>query len=322
MMDRTDRHFRFFMRQITKRTLLYTEMVVAQTILYANKEGRLERYLGFHPEETPLAVQLGGSSPNDLAKASQICESRGYTEINLNVGCPSDRVQNGKFGACLMKSPSLVADCLSAMREAVDIPVTIKHRIGVDDLDRREDLHNFVETLCKTGVRHFIVHARKAWLQGLSPHENRTRPPLRYEDVYKLKEEFPELCIEINGGITQPDEISNHLKQVDGVMIGRAAYDNPWLFHDADTQFLGALLNPSSSRAAVVEKILHYCLDLKNQGFDFRPIIRRCLGLFHGVAGVKKWRQFLDDHLKQNMGDPQFLSDSLRVFSTPIECSG
>lgn len=313
-MDRTDRHFRYFMRQITKQTVLYTEMVVAETILYAQKEGRAERYLGFHPDEMPLAIQLGGSSPENLAQAATICESRGFSEINLNVGCPSDRVQNGKFGACLMKTPSLVADCLFAIRAAVDIPVTVKHRIGVDDLDRFEDLCAFVESVSKSGVRHFIIHARKAWLKGLSPHENRTKPPLRYEDVYSLKKKYPDLIIEINGGISCSEDISEHLKHVDGVMVGRAAYDNPWIFHDADKKFLGAIKNPSQTRAEVTEKILGYCQQLSLQNIDFRPIIRRSLGLFHGVPGVKQWRQFLDHHLKANQENPEFLKESLKAF--------
>ena len=225
MMDRTDRHFRYFMRQITKKTLLYTEMVTSAAIIYGvckqNDAVKRDRLLGFSLEEKPLVLQLGGDDPHDLAVCARVAEDMGYDEVNLNVGCPSDRVQNGNFGACLMAQPQRVADCVAAMMDAVSIPITVKHRIGIDQRDRYEDLVNFVQTVSQTGCVRFTVHARKAWLQGLSPKDNRTIPPLRYDDVHRLKQDFPHLWVEINGGFTQLKQVHLHLNAVDAVMIGR-----------------------------------------------------------------------------------------------------
>ena len=241
MMDRTDRFFRLFMRQLTRRTLLYTEMVTARAVLHGDRE----RLLGYHPSEHPLALQLGGSDPGELRECARVAQDRGYDEVNLNVGCPSDRVQSGSFGACLMKTPAVVAACVAAMREVTDIPVTVKHRIGVDDLDRYEDMADFVRTVSEEGgaVR-FSVHARKAWLKGLSPKENRSVPPIRYEDVYRLKAELPHLDVEINGHVKTLDEVREHLRRVDAVMIGRAAWDDPYLFARADRDIFGEAAAP------------------------------------------------------------------------------
>ena len=247
MMDWTDRHYRFFMRQLTKRTLLYTEMVTTGALLFGNKA----RHLDYSQEELPLALQLGGDDPKALAECAQLAEAWGYSEVNLNVGCPSSRVQNGNFGVCLMAQPELVARGVAAMREAVSIPVTVKHRIGVDELDRYEDMARFVGIVSEAGVERFTVHARKAWLKGLSPKENRTIPPLRYEDVYRLKREFPHLSIEINGGVKTFEEVREHLEHVDAAMLGRAAYETPYLFATADQEFYGTESLPPTRREVV-----------------------------------------------------------------------
>ena len=235
MMDWTDRHCRFFHRVLTRHALLYTEMVTAQAVRHGNR-GRL---LGFDRREHPVALQLGGSDPALLAQAARVGADFGYCEINLNVGCPSDRVQSGRFGACLMAEPGLVADCVNAMAGAVDVPVTVKCRIGIDDQDDEEDLENFISTVARAGCGTFIVHARKAWLKGLSPKENREIPPLNYERVHGLKQRHPELTIIINGGLSGLDEALTQLAHVDGVMLGRAAYHTPWLLHDVDQHFFG-----------------------------------------------------------------------------------
>ncbi|MEL7332566.1 MAG: tRNA dihydrouridine(20/20a) synthase DusA, partial [Cyanobacteria bacterium J06560_2] len=240
MMDRTDRHYRYFMRQITRRTLLYTEMVTSMAIHY----GDLERLLGFTAIETPLVLQVGGDDPTLLAECARRAAEFGYSEINLNVGCPSDRVQSGNFGACLMAQPEKVADCIAAMMAAADLPVSVKHRIGIDELDRYEDMAHFVTVVSATGCQRFSVHARKAWLQGLSPKDNRTVPPLRYDDVHRLKRDFPHLQIEINGGFEALTDVKDQLQWVDGVMIGRAAYDNPYLFATADQEIFGESESP------------------------------------------------------------------------------
>lgn len=253
MMDRTDRHYRYFMRQITRRTLLYTEMVTTAAILHGDQE----QLLGFSPEEKPLVLQLGGDNPNHLATCAKIAEDIGYDQVNLNVGCPSDRVQNGNFGACLMAQPELVAKAVEAMQKVVNIPVTIKHRIGIDDQDKYEDMANFVRIVANAGCQHFSVHARKAWLQGLSPKENRTIPPLRYEEVHRLKQEFPQLFIEINGGFKTLTEVKDQLQFVDAVMIGRAAYDHPYLFATADQEIYGEK-TPPLTRQEVIEAMYPY----------------------------------------------------------------
>ncbi len=290
MMDRTDRHYRYFMRQITRRTLLYTEMVTSAAI----KHGDKEYLLGFSPMENPIALQVGGDNPQDLAECARIAEALGYDEINLNVGCPSDRVQSGHFGACLMKTPDLVAKCIEAMTAATKIPVSVKHRIGVDDLDSYEDMQKFVRMLSEAGCQRFSVHARKAWLQGLSPKDNREIPPLRYADVHQLKKEFPHLFIEINGGFTTLEQAHEQLQYVDAVMIGRAAYDNPYLFATSDREFFGDE-TPIRSRVEVAEAMIPYIDAWTAKGLKLHKITRHLLQLFHGQAGSRIWKRILTD---------------------------
>ncbi|RZM81860.1 tRNA dihydrouridine(20/20a) synthase DusA [Leptolyngbya iicbica] len=291
MMDRTDRHYRYFMRQITQRTLLYTEMVTAQAI----KHGDRDRLLGFSPAEKPLVLQVGGDDPQLLAECARIAEDFGYDEINLNVGCPSDRVQSGNFGACLMAQPELVAECVAAMMAATSIPVSVKHRIGVDDLDSYDAMAQFVATVAATGCQRFTVHARKAWLKGLSPKENRNVPPLRYADVYRLKRDFPQLWIEINGGITTLAQTQTHLAQVDAVMIGRAAYDTPYLFAECDRQFFGST-EAVPTRSQVVHAMLPYVDHWTGQGLKLNSITRHMLMLFHGQPGSRTWRRLITEN--------------------------
>lgn len=291
MMDRTDRHFRFFLRQITRRPLLYTEMVTTGAILH----GKRAKLLGFSPEEKPLALQIGGDDPAQLAECARIGQDLGYDEIDLNVGCPSDRVQNGNFGACLMKEPDRVAKAVEAMTRAVKIPVTVKHRIGVDDLDRYEDMSEFVRIVSEAGCQRFTVHARKAWLQGLSPKENRTVPPLRYEDVYRLKQEFPHLFIEINGGFKRLDRIFEQYQHVDAVMVGRAAYDNPFMLATVDRDLYGEE-TPIPTREQVVEGMLGYCDRWVAHGYKLHTISRHMLQLFAGQPGTKAWKRYISEH--------------------------
>lgn len=290
MMDRTDRHFRYFLRLISQHTLLYTEMVTVGAILHGDRS----KLLGFSPEERPLVLQVGGDDPQKLADCARIAEEWGYTEINLNVGCPSDRVQQGNFGACLMANPAQVADCVAAMKGATSMPVTVKHRIGIDDRDRYEDLVDFVRTVATVGCDRFSVHARKAWLKGLDPKQNRTIPPLRYGDVYQLKQDFPQLEIEINGGILSLDEAQTHLQHVDGVMIGRAAYDTPYLFAESDRLFYHSD-RPPRSRAAVVTDLLPYFDRCLSQGIRLHTLIRPILQLFAGQPGSRQWKRHLTE---------------------------
>jgi tRNA-dihydrouridine synthase A len=288
MLDRTDRHFRYFVRRITTRTLLYSEMVTTGAILHGDRD----RYLAFDPAEKPLALQLGGDDPAALARCAEIGAGYGYDEINLNVGCPSDRVQRGSFGASLMARPEQVAAAVEAMRAAVDLPVTVKHRIGIDDLDRYEDMSAFVTVVAAAGCDRFSVHARKAWLKGLSARENRTVPPLRYEDVYRLKEENPELQVEINGGILTLDETERHLERVDGVMIGRAAYDDPFMLAEADSRIFGEAL-PAPSREEIVHRMVPYVQDCRDRDVYLSRVVRHMLGLYSGVRGARAWRRIL-----------------------------
>jgi tRNA-dihydrouridine synthase A len=290
MMDRTDRHFRYLMRQITRQTLLYTEMVTIPAII----NGDRAKLLDFSPAEHPLALQIGGDNPEQAAECARIAADWGYDEINLNVGCPSDRVKSGNFGACLMAQPEIVARVVEAMQQAVDLPVTVKHRIGVDERDRYEDLADFVKTVANAGCGRFTIHARKAWLQGLSPKENRNVPPLRYADVYRLKQDFPQLFIEMNGGIKTFSEIKDHLQQVDAVMIGRAAYDNPYLFAAVDQAIYGEE-NPSSSMKDVVTAMLPYVEYWVSQGIKLNRITRHLIHLFNGQPGAKAWRRYLTE---------------------------
>ncbi|MBX2865132.1 MAG: tRNA dihydrouridine(20/20a) synthase DusA [Leptolyngbyaceae cyanobacterium MAG.088] len=290
MMDRTDRHFRYFMRQITHKTLLYTEMVTAQAILHGDRN----KLLGFDLTEKPLSLQLGGDDPKLLALCAKVAEDMGYDEVNLNVGCPSNRVQSGNFGACLMGHPKQVADCVAAMQAAVKIPVTVKHRIGIDECDRYEDMVRFVTTVASAGCRRFTVHARKAWLQGLSPKENRNIPPLRYDDVYRLKNEYPNLWIEINGGITTVDAACGHMQHVDAVMIGRAAYDTPYIFALADRSIYAA--EAPLTRHQIVRAMLPYIDRWTAQGIKLHSITRHMLQLFHGQPGSRAWKRYLTDN--------------------------
>ncbi|MBE9032910.1 tRNA dihydrouridine(20/20a) synthase DusA [filamentous cyanobacterium LEGE 11480] len=291
MMDRTDRHCRYFLRKVSARTLLYTEMVTSQAILH----GDLEKLLGFTPEEGPLVLQLGGDDPAKLAQCTRIAAEFGYDEINLNVGCPSARVQSGNFGACLMMEPERVADCVAAMRSASDLPVTVKHRIGVDEQDSYEQMARFVSIVAAAGCQRFTVHARKAWLKGLSPKENRDVPPLRYADVYRLKQEFPALVIEINGGILTLDETLAHLEQVDAVMIGRAATDNPYLFAEADQRIFGAS-EPVRSRHEIVESMYPYIDHWTSRGWKLHGLMRPMLQLFAGQPGSRVWKRTLTEN--------------------------
>ncbi|MBW4486369.1 MAG: tRNA dihydrouridine(20/20a) synthase DusA [Trichocoleus desertorum ATA4-8-CV12] len=291
MMDRTDRHFRYFMRQITQRTLLYTEMVTSPAILHGDRE----RLLAFSPEEKPLALQVGGDDPKDLAICAQIAADLGYDEINLNVGCPSDRVQNGNFGACLMAQPERVADCVAAMMQATSIPVSVKHRIGIDDRDRYEDMVAFVQTVAAVGCERFTVHARKAWLQGLSPKENRDIPPLRYADVHRLKQDFPNLFIEINGGFTNLAQVQEQLCLVDAVMIGRAAYDQPYLFAQSDRLIYAQETTPPTPQE-VAEAMLPYIDFWIAKGLKLHKITRHMLQLFAGQPGSRIWKRHLTEN--------------------------
>ena len=290
MMDWTDRHCRFFHRQLSAHARLYTEMVTTGALL----QGDPRRHLEFNPEEHPVALQVGGSEPDDLARAARLGAQWGYEEINLNCGCPSERVQRGAFGACLMAEPTLVADCVKAMRDAVDIQVTVKHRIGVD---RHEDygfVRDFVGALAGAGCGVFIVHARSAWLQGLSPKENREVPPLRYDVVYRLKADFPSLVFVLNGGLSTLEAAEAELGQVDGVMLGRAAYHDPWLLADVDRRVFGDD-GLALTREEIVDRMSAYLRHEVARGTAPRHIVRHMLGLYQGLRGARRWRRQLSD---------------------------
>jgi tRNA-dihydrouridine synthase A len=295
MMDWTDRHCRYFHRLISQHALLYTEMVTTGALIH----GDHERFLQFNSEEHPLGFQLGGSNSRELAICAKMVEDFGYDEVNLNVGCPSDRVQNGRFGACLMLEPDLVADCVAAMGAAVSIPVTVKSRIGVDDRDSYEELALFIEKVANAGCKTFIVHARKALLKGLSPKQNREIPPLKYEAVYQLKTDFPQLNIILNGGVITLDQTENLLQRLDGVMVGREAYQNPYLLAEVDKRiFKGA--EKSKSRHEIMGLLLPYIEGQLAQGVRLNSITRHILGLFHGEPGARAWRR----HLSENATAP------------------
>jgi tRNA-dihydrouridine synthase A len=306
MMDWTDRHCRVFHRQITRHTWLYTEMVNTGALVY----GDAERHLRFDDIEHPVALQLGGSDPGDLAKSAKLGEQWGYDEINLNCGCPSERVQKGSFGACLMNEPQLVADCVKAMRDAVSIDVTVKHRIGIDHNEEYGFVRDFIGTVADAGCKTFIVHARNAILKGLSPKENREIPPLRYAVAYELKREFPDLEIIINGGIKSDDEIALHLQHVDGVMLGREAYHNPWTMADWDARFYDAPGAPRT-RIDVLEAMIPYIEAQLRQygplGLKLNSITRHMLGLMQGLPGARAFRQTLSDSKQLALGDARLL---------------
>ncbi|HAN31812.1 MAG TPA: tRNA dihydrouridine(20/20a) synthase DusA [Myxococcales bacterium] len=309
MMDRTNRHYRAFARTLTRRTLLYTEMVTTGAILF----GDHKRHLAFDTSENPLVLQLGGDEPEALARCARLAEELGYDEINLNVGCPSDRVQRGNFGVCLMGQPELVAKCVAAMREAVKVPVSVKHRIGFDDKDNYEDMLHFVDVVSQSGCDRFTVHARKAWLQGLSPKQNRNIPPLRYEDVHRLKRERPELLIEINGGITDLSTVQKELKHSDGVMVGRAAWDNPWMLARVDTLLYGAEADPAKTRHDAVRAHLPYIERMLDVGERLHHLTRPMLLIFAGQPGGKKWRRHLSEHGHASEAGLQTLLDALAL---------
>ena len=313
MMDWTDRHCRYFLRLISRRVLLYTEMVTTGAIL----QGPRERLLAYSPDEHPLVLQLGGDEPEALATCAVIAEELGYAELNLNVGCPSDRVQNGHFGACLMRTPERVAACVDAMRARVKIPVSVKHRIGVDELDAYEHMAHFVSTVASSGCTNFIVHARKAWLSGLSPKENREIPPLRYDDVYRLKREFPHLLIEINGGIETLEQAQAHLNHVDGVMIGRAAYHNPYLLAQADALFFGDP-TPPPSRAEVVAQLLPYISALLEAGEPLHRVTRHMLGLYHGQVGARAFKRILSENPGRKAAGLELLTRAMQAVADAV----
>jgi tRNA-dihydrouridine synthase A len=299
MMDWTDRHCRYFLRQVCSRAWLYTEMITTAALIH----GDVERHLAFSPQEHPVAAQLGGSDPRELAMCARLVESYGYDEINLNIGCPSERVLKGAFGACLMAEPSLVAECVEAMREASGLEVTVKHRVGIDAIEAYDFLRAFVSRVHEAGCRTFIVHARNAILKGLSPRENREVPPLKYEYVYRLKQEFPQLEVVINGGIASWVDITNHLAYVDGVMLGRTAYHNPWILADAD-----------KTRPQVVQAMYEYAKGAES----LRHVTRHMLGLYHGHPRARLWRRMLSDSglLKENR--PELLLEALAAVEAPL----
>jgi tRNA-dihydrouridine synthase A len=290
MLDWTDRHARYLFRLISRHAWLYTEMVTTGALIY----GEREKYLAYNMEEHPLALQLGGSDPQHMAQCSLMAEDSGYDEVNINVGCPSDRVMNGQFGACLMATPEQVAECVSEMRNKVSIPVTIKTRIGIDDQDDYETLQNFVLVNQAAGCETFIIHARKAWLKGLSPRENRDVPPLNYERVYQLKRDFPQLEIIINGGLNDLDAAVSQLDHVDGAMMGRAVYHNPWILHEVDQRFFGA---PELARTQsdIVDEMIEYIRVVSTKGTELKHVTRHMLGMYHGLPGARKWRRLISE---------------------------
>ncbi len=292
MMDWTDRHCRYFHRLLSRRARLYTEMVTTGALMH----GDVARHLDFSRQEHPVALQLGGSDPADLARAARLGEQWGYDEINLNCGCPSDRVQRGAFGACLMAEPRLVADGVKAMVDAVAVPVTVKHRIGIDRNESYDFVRDFVGTVAQAGCGVFIVHARNAWLQGLSPKENREVPPLRYELVHRLKQDFPQLVIAINGGITQAPQVQAQLQAVDGVMVGREAYHNPWWLASWDAAFFGEADSGLTREAVEAAMVDYMTQEAAARGTPWYAIARHMLGLYNGLPGARRWRQVWSDH--------------------------
>ncbi|MDK2126275.1 tRNA dihydrouridine(20/20a) synthase DusA [Parachitinimonas caeni] len=306
MLDWTDRHYRYMLRLISRHTWLYTEMVTTGAIIHGDKH----RHLDFNPEEDPVALQLGGSEPDDLARCARTAENWGYNEINLNVGCPSERVQSGAFGACLMAEPQLVADCVKAMRDAVTIPVTVKHRLGIDQIEDYGYVRDFVGTVAEAGCEVFIAHARNAILKGLSPKDNREIPPLKYDYVYRLKRDFPQLEILINGGIVSWDAVTTHLAEVDGVMIGRAAYHDPYSFASVDQQFYGDD-RQIPSRVDVAKLMVPYIESQMKRGSKVKHVARHMLGLFQGMPGARNWRRTLSDSKQLEGAGPELILKAL-----------
>lgn len=321
MLDWTDKHCRYFHRQLTNQAWLYSEMVTTGAIIYGDN---LPRFLGHNAEEVPVVLQLGGSTVADVAKCAKLGEEWGYSEINLNIGCPSDRVQNNMIGACLMEHPGLVAENVAAMKEVVDIPITVKTRIGIDDQEDFETLHNFVEGLAKEGVDGLIIHARKAWLQGLDPKQNREIPPLKYDWVHRIKSEFPELSIAINGGIKSHLAAKEHLQQyenlpaVDGVMIGRSAYEQPYMLAEVDSIYYGDS-SPIQSRETVLEKMYPYIDNHVSNGGKLIQVTRHMLGLFHGLPGGRMWRRHLSEHAFKPTSGVEVVEQAYELVASEIK---
>ncbi|PID46686.1 MAG: tRNA dihydrouridine(20/20a) synthase DusA [Proteobacteria bacterium] len=310
MLDWTDRHERYFLRLLSKHAWLYTEMVTTGALIH----GDYERYLKFNHQEHPVALQLGGSDPRDMVMCAKMAEDFGYDEVNINVGCPSDRVQRGAFGACLMAEPELIATCVAAMQEAVSIPVTVKNRIGIDDQNEAVSLRQFISTVAEAGCKTFVIHARKAWLKGLSPKQNRDIPPLNYDLVYQIKQESPELEIIINGGINTLEECTQHLQSVDGVMVGREAYHNPYHLVDVDATLYNDT-HPKVTRLWVLDQYIAYIEARLSEGVPLKHMTRHILGLFQGVTGAKAWRR----HISEQAYKPDAGIDVLRHAASYIK---
>ena len=306
MMDWSDRHCRYFFRQLSRNAVVYTEMITGGALIH----GDVDRHLRFHADEHPVALQLGGSEPRDLAHCARLGERYGYDEINLNCGCPSERVQNGAFGACLMAEPKLVADCVKAMRDAVSTPVTVKHRLGIDSIEEYDFVRRFVETVAQAGCATFLVHARNAVLKGLSPKDNREVPPLKYDYVYRLKKEFPDLRIVVNGGVDTLEKAAAHLDQADGVMLGRVAYHDPYILALADSRLFGEPLKP---RAEIVEAMFAYTRAEVASGTPVRAIARHMLGLYHGQPNARIWRRMLSDAKLLAENRPELLLEAMQA---------
>ena len=315
MMDWTDRHCRYFHRLLSRHALLYTEMVTTGALIH----GDVARHLRFNAEEHPVALQLGGSDPADLARCAQLGEQWGYDEININCGCPSERVQRGAFGACLMAEPQLVADCVKAMVDVVSVPVTVKHRIGIDKTESYDFVRDFVGTVADAGCQVFIVHARNAWLKGLSPKENREVPPLRYEMVHRLKTDFPQLTIAINGGINQPAQVTEQLQHIDGVMVGREAYHNPWWMASWDTDFFGAAPTGITRESVEADMVAYMVREAAQHGTPCSAIARHMLGLRHGQPGARRWRQVWSDHRLKHLPPQEVMALAAQSHPTEAE---
>ena len=310
MMDHTDKHFRYFMRLLSKHVVLYTEMITTGALIHGDRK----RFLDFNEIEHPLAIQLGGNNPDDLATCAQIAEDEGYDEVNLNIGCPSDRVQNGQFGACLMSNTELVSDCVNKIQAAVKTPVTVKTRIGIDDQDSYAFLENFITTVSEAGCNTFIIHARKAILSGLSPKQNREIPPLNYERVYKIKQQFPLLNITINGGFTDLVQIKSQLEHVDGVMVGRAAYQNPFMLVEAD-KLLYEDDSPLPTREEILGEFKDYAVEQIDSGLNIKSLTRHIIGLYQGQAGARHYRRMLSDAMPKDINPIQFLDKIIHSVS-------
>jgi tRNA-dihydrouridine synthase A len=304
MLDWTNKHCRYLHRLISEDALLYTEMVTTPAIL----QGDTEKYIGYNQQEHPVVLQLGGSDANDLAASCKIAQEYQYDAVNLNVGCPSDRVQKGRFGACLMNEPKLVVECISAMKKAVDIAITIKCRIGVDDNDSYANFSSFIKQMQDAGINSIIVHARKAWLKGLSPKQNRTVPALQYDFVYRIKQECPELHITLNGGIDTVQQATTHLKYVDGVMLGRAIWNSPWLLFDLQQEIFHT--NSTIDRDQVLSKYINYCQTQIKQGAKLHWLLPPVLGLYHGLAGNKKWKNYLVTQAPTRVNDSSIFNEA------------